>query len=510
MASLSADALSTLCLNEISTWNVQEEASDLMIPIIGNLYRRNNVVVTLFGKGLVHQNSIDIIKTHSFVCKHIGKEMHPADTLPVLQVVEEINKLSAMRLDLGRTYLLVCGETKSKKPTREDITRVLRSLILRQVSPRKPLTLEKPTDIVLYGFGRIGRLLARLLIEKSGSGAKMMLRGIVVRKGSTEDLQKRASLLRRDSVHGAFHGTISFNEEANAFIANGNVIQVIYSDGPDKCDYTKYGISDAVVIDNTGIWRDEAGLSRHLQSPGVAKVVLTAPPKGNVKTIVAGVNESEITPENKIYSCASCTTNAIAPLLFALDAKYGIDEGHIETVHSFTNDQNLIDNYHPKERRGRSAVMNMVITETGAGAAVEKCLPHLKGKLTANSIRVPTPDVSLAIMSLHVKQEGLTAEAVNAYCAKLSLNSPLQHQIEFINSNEAASSDFVGYRAAGIVDGQATIVRNKKIVLYVWYDNEFGYSCQVMRVVQRLCGLSLTKFPDQSHVDIIDSALDFQ
>ena len=260
MASLSADALSTLCLNEISTWNVQEEASDLMIPIIGNLYRRNNVVVTLFGKGLVHQNSIDIIKTHSFVCKHIGKEMHPADTLPVLQVVEEINKLSAMRLDLGRTYLLVCGETKSKKPTREDITRVLRSLILRQVSPKKPLTLEKPTDIVLYGFGRIGRLLARLLIEKSGSGAKMMLRGIVVRKGSKEDLQKRASLLRRDSVHGAFHGTITFNEEANAFIANGNVIQVIYSDGPDKCDYTKYGISDAVVIDNTGIWRDEAGL----------------------------------------------------------------------------------------------------------------------------------------------------------------------------------------------------------------------------------------------------------
>ncbi|OQS05198.1 glyceraldehyde-3-phosphate dehydrogenase [Thraustotheca clavata] len=510
MSTLGADALSSLCLDEITTWNHQEEASDLMIPIIGNLYRRNNVVVTLFGKGLVHQNSIDIIKAHSFVCKHIGKEMHPTDTLPVLQVVEELNKLNAMRLDLGRTYLLVCGEVKSKSPTRDDITRVLRSLILRQVSPRKPLTLEKPTDVVLYGFGRIGRLLARLLIEKSGSGAKMMLRGIVVRKGSKEDLQKRASLLRRDSVHGAFHGTITFNEEANAFIANGNVIQVIYSDGPDKCDYTKYGISNAVVIDNTGIWRDEEGLSRHLKSPGVAKVVLTAPPKGNVKTVVAGVNENVIEPNTHIYSCASCTTNAIAPLLFAFDNKYGIQEGHIETVHSFTNDQNLIDNYHPKERRGRSAVMNMVITETGAGRAVEKCLPHLAGRFTANSIRVPTPDVSLAIMTLHLKTNDLTAKDINSYCAKLSLNSPLQHQIDYIQSNEAASSDFVGYRAAGIVDGQATIVKGNKVVLYVWYDNEFGYSCQVMRVVQRLCGISLIKFPDQSHVDVIDSALDFQ
>ncbi|RHY52045.1 hypothetical protein DYB38_005446 [Aphanomyces astaci] len=504
-------AISALCLEEIQTWNSQEEAADLMVPLIGNLYRRKNIVTTIFGKGLVHQNTIDIIKLHSYVCKHVGKEMMPTDTLPVLQVITELDSLSATRLDLGRTFLLVCGGANTKTPTKEDIARVLKQLII-QTSPRT-LSLSKPRDIVLYGFGRIGRLLARLLVEKSGSGAKLMLRAIVVRKGSKEDLKKRASLLRRDSVHGSFQGTISFNEEANAFIANGNVIQVIYSDGPDKCDYTAYGIENAVVIDNTGIWRDAESLGRHLKSPGVSEVVLTAPPKGaSVPTIVAGVNDHVISGEHKIYSCASCTTNAIAPLLFALDSKYGIDEGHIETVHSFTNDQNLIDNYHMKDRRGRSAVMNMVITETGAAAAVEIVLPTMKNKLTANSIRVPTPNVSLAIMTLHLNPEKagtLTADDINAYAAKLSLNSPLQHQIDFINSNEAASSDFVGYRAAGIVDGQATIVRGNKVILYVWYDNEFGYSCQVMRVVQRICGISLPKFPDQSHVDMIDSALSF-
>ncbi|KAF0685142.1 Aste57867_22913 [Aphanomyces stellatus] len=505
-------AINALRLDEIQTWNSQEEAADQMIPLIGNLYRRNNIVTTLFGKGLVHQNSIDIIKLHHYVCKHVGKEMLPADTLPILEVISELNTLSATRLDLGRAFLLVCGAAKTKTPSHDDITRILKDTIIRfrQASPRT-LSLSKPRDIVLYGFGRIGRLLARLLVEKSGSGAKLMLRAIVVRKGSKEDLKKRASLLRRDSVHGSFQGTIAFHEESNAFIANGNVIQVIYSDGPDKCDYTQYGINDAVVIDNTGIWRDGDSLGRHLQSRGVSEVVLTAPPKGNVTTIVAGVNDHLVKPETKIYSCASCTTNAIAPLLFALDNKYGIDEGHIETVHSFTNDQNLIDNYHPKERRGRSAVMNMVITETGAAAAVEKCMPQFKNKLTANAIRVPTPNVSLAIMSLHLNKEksggDFTVDDINNFIAKLSINSPLQHQIDFINSNEAASSDFVGYRASGIVDGQATIVRGNKIVLYVWYDNEFGYSCQVMRVVQKICGISLPKFPDQSSIEVIDSAL---
>jgi glyceraldehyde 3-phosphate dehydrogenase len=452
--------------------------------------------------------------------------MTPNDTLVILQALTKYSKYAkSMRMDIGRIFLLIEAQVKAILNLKEDEEATRKETLLKQLGETLDTqmanlgsvvtngtnTMTKPSDVVLYGFGRIGRLLARLLIEKSGPGVKLMLRAIVVRKGTKEDLKRRASLLRRDSVHGPFHGTIRFNEEANAIIANGNVIQIIYSDGPDKCDYTQYGINEAVVIDNTGKWRDEKGLSLHLKSPGVSKVILTAPAKGNIPTIVAGVNDDAISDSHSIYSAASCTTNAIAPVLLAFEQRYGIIDGHIETVHSFTNDQNLIDNYHSKERRGRSAVLNMVITETGAANAVVKCLPSLKGKLTANAIRVPTPNVSLAILNLHLdpeKAKDLTVKEINGYMSKMSLSSSLQNQIDFVNSAEVASTDFVGRRAAGTVDGKATIVNGNKVVLYVWYDNEFGYSCQVVRVLQKLKGIVHTRFPATSpQVDEIDQRI---
>uniref|UniRef100_H3GAZ7 Glyceraldehyde 3-phosphate dehydrogenase NAD(P) binding domain-containing protein n=1 Tax=Phytophthora ramorum TaxID=164328 RepID=H3GAZ7_PHYRM len=494
---LTSAQINALRESELDQWKTQENAADLMVPLIGRLYRENNVVSVLFGKGLVHKNSIDLIRLHNYVCKYVGKRMQPTETLVVLlALVQYAPNARDMRIDLGRT--LVFMETQVLD-------------VQAQVTPEaRDAKMAPLADVILYGFGRIGRLLARLLIEKSGPGVKLMLRAIVVRKGTKEDLIKRASLLRRDSVHGPFHGSITFNEEANAIIANGNLIQIIYSDGPDKCDYTKYGINNAVVIDNTGRWRDADALGLHLKSPGVTKVILTAPAKGSVPTIVAGVNEDMILSSENIFSAASCTTNAIAPSLYALDKKFGIVGGHIETVHSFTNDQNLIDNYHMKERRGRSAVLNMVITETGAAAAVVKCLPTLKGKLTANAIRVPTPNVSLAILNVQLdpaKAEGITKDSINSFMSKVSLDSPLQNQIDFVNSAEVASSDFIGSRAAGTVDGKATIVDGNKVILYVWYDNEFGYSCQVVRVLQRLMGINHTRFPAKEQVEEIDRSL---
>lgn len=219
----------------------------------------------------------------------------------------------------------------------------------------------------------------------------MRLRAIVVRKGAENDLVKRASLLLRDSVHGRFEGSVDVDEENSQLIANGTRIQVIYSNDPATIDYTAYGIHDAIVVDNTGRWRDEAGLSRHLESTGVARVLLTAPGKGDLKNIVHGINHDTIEDGDRILSAASCTTNAITPVLKAVDEAYGIVRGHVETVHSFTNDQNLIDNFHSGDRRGRSAVLNMVITETGAAKAVARALPELAGKLTGSAIRVPTP-----------------------------------------------------------------------------------------------------------------------
>ena len=333
-----------------------------------------------------------------------------------------------------------------------------------------------------------------MLIERTGGGQALRLRAMVVRKGSAaKDLEKRASLLRRDSVHGSFKGTITVDEENNTITANGNVIQVIFANSPDEIDYTEYGINNAMVIDNTGKWRDKEGLSLHLKCNGASRAVLTAPGKG-VKNIVMGVNDGDITAEDTILSAASCTTNAITPVLKAVCDKYGIENGHVETVHAYTNDQNLIDNYHKGDRRGRAAGLNMVITETGAAKAVSKALPEMEGKLTGNAIRVPTPNVSMAILNLNL-ESAAEKEELNAYLREAALHGPMQKQIDYSNSPEAVSTDFVGSRAAGVVDALATIAGGKRCVLYVWYDNEFGYSCQVIRLMQKMAQCTLPAFP---------------
>ncbi|EPX9366848.1 glyceraldehyde-3-phosphate dehydrogenase, partial [Aeromonas veronii] len=343
-------------------------------------------------------------------------------------------------------------------------------------------------------FGRIGRLLARLLIERTGAANPLRLRAIVVRGGRDGDLEKRASLLRRDSVHGPFNGSIEVDVERSAIIANGTFIQVIYANSPADIDYTAYGIHDALIVDNTGVWRDEAGLSEHLKARGAGKVLLTAPGKGEMKNVVFGVNHEVIGPGDRIISAASCTTNAITPVLKVMQERYGIRHGHVETVHSYTNDQNLIDNYHKGERRGRSAALNMVMTSTGAAKAVAKALPELKGKLTGNAIRVPTPNVSLAIINLSLEQ-ATDRESLNAYLQQMALSSALHRQIDFSASTELVSSDMVGSRYAGIVDSQATIAEGDHCVLYVWYDNEFGYSCQVVRVMEQMAGVVRQDLP---------------
>jgi len=295
-------------------------------------------------------------------------------------------------------------------------------------------------------------------------------------------------------VHGQFNGIITIDEEENAIIANGNMIRIIYADSPENVDYTQYGINNAILVDNTGKWRDREGLSRHLKAPGISTVLLTAPGKGDIPNIVAGVNDA-LDGEENILSAASCTTNAIVPVLKAISDRFGIEHGHVETCHSYTNDQNLIDNYHKDSRRGRSAPLNMVISETGAAKAVAKALPELAGKLTGNAIRVPTPNVSLAILNLELGKETDVA-SLNSYLRDVSLDSQLQNQIDYTNSPEVVSSDFVGSRHAGVIDSLATIVQGKRCVLYVWYDNEFGYSCQVVRVIQKMAGLELPSLPE--------------
>ncbi len=469
-------------------WKEREALAESMIPLIGRLYRNHNVVTSVFGRPVINRSVINLLKAHKFVRQIEDNGLSVRETFPVLEVLADLD-LGPSRIDIGK--LAVGYRTEGEGRSLEEyVTEKVAS-----VTNGHKQTLGPGQDVVLNGFGRIGRLMARILIERAGSGSGLNLRAIVVRPGGADnDLQKRASLLRRDSVHGSFQGTISVDEENKVIYANGVAIQVIYSSSPDSIDYTQYGINNAVVVDNTGKWRDKEGLGLHLQSKGVSRVLLTAPGKGDIKNIVYGVNHKDIEPEDQILSAASCTTNAITPVLKAINDEYGVEHGHVETVHSYTNDQNLIDNYHKGERRGRSAALNMVITETGAAKAVAKALPELEGKLTGNAIRVPTPNVSLAILNLTLGK-ATTVEELNSFIRETSLYSKLQKQVDYVTSVEAVSSDFVGSRRAGVVDGQATIVDGKRCVLYVWYDNEFGYSCQVNRILQFMSGAMYPSVP---------------
>ncbi|KGJ98360.1 glyceraldehyde-3-phosphate dehydrogenase [Thalassotalea sp. ND16A] len=468
------------------SWQERQDFAERMQPIIGQLYRNYGVEVSVYGRTLVNASAIDIIKAHKYVGIHEDTKLRLRESFPFVEALSKM-ELQPASIDVGKLAYRYLFQGEANELSVEQY-------LEKELAPLQELDKAEPKDIVLYGFGRIGRILARLLIERTGPMANLRLRAIVIRPGKDGDLEKRASLLRRDSIHGAFNGSITVDEEQGAIRANGAYIKVIYAKSPAEIDYTQYGINNALVVDNTGIWSDEDGLGQHLQSKGVSKVLLTAPAKGDIKNIVYGVNQDMILDEDTIISAASCTTNAITPVLKALNDKFGIKNGHVETVHSYTNDQNLIDNYHKSERRGRSAPLNMVITSTGAAKAVAKALPELKGLLTGNAIRVPTPNVSMAIMNLNLK-ETTDREALNDYLRGISLESPLREQVDYTASTEIVSTDLVGSRYAGVVDSQATIVDGDRAVLYVWYDNEFGYSCQVVKVMHKMAGVNFLNLP---------------
>ena len=468
-------------------WNARLDRAEAILPLIGQLYRKHGVLTKVFGRPLVNSSPIEILKIHKAARRITGETLSVDDTAVLIEGLARLAPQGVLRLDVGKLAL------DYREAGSGDVDAFLKKA-LADIEPSRLPPLDRPQDVVLYGFGRIGRLVARMLIDQQSLGGGLRLAAIVVRPGKEGDLTKRASLLRRDSVHGPFDGSISVDHERCQILANGVAIQVIYARNPEDIDYSQYGIQDAIVIDNTGVWRDEAGLGKHLQANGTKKVLLTAPGKGEIPNIVYGINHDAISEDQNILSAASCTTNAIVPVLKLINDRFGIEHGHIETCHAYTNDQNLIDNFHAKPRRGRGAPLNMVITETGAAKAVAKALPELAGKLTGNAIRVPTPNVSLAVMQLHLAQE-TTVEELNEHIRVESLDGELQLQIEFSLSPDAVSSDFVGYDHPAIVDAPATIVSGRHAIVYVWYDNEYGYSRQVVRLVERVSGCRPPTFP---------------
>jgi glyceraldehyde 3-phosphate dehydrogenase len=470
--------------SEFQNWIEKEKKAIELINIVGQLWFDRSVELVLFRKPLFDVGSSEILAHHQYAKEVSGKDISIYTTLELAAIIAKCN-LAPSRVDVGRLASEWLADNNNYPSIHDFVVSKLRKHIGKD---KINLT---PVDVVLFGFGRIGRIAARELILQAGKGEQLRLRAIVTRSYSDEELIKRAELLRTDSIHGPFHGTIVEDFENKALIINGQTVSFIKASSPESIDYTAYGIKDALLIDNTGIYRDREGLSKHLQSTGINRVLLTAPAKGDIPNVVAGINDTDIDFDTElILSNASCTTNAIVPVLKIVDDAFGIEKGHIETVHSYTNDQNLLDNYHKKYRRGRSAALNLVITETGADKAVAKVIPHLGGRLTGNAVRVPTPNVSLAILNLSLNTV-TSKEEVAEILKQASLFGDLSEQIEYSISNELVSTDLIGNSHASIIDGPATIIAkdNKSVVLYAWYDNEYGYTRQVIRLAKKMAGV---------------------
>ena len=455
----------------------RRKATTEFIKIISDLWYDKAIEVVLFKNQIIDKNVSDIINLHEYAGEFVQKPMSIFDSVEILRAINDIN-LPPAKLDIGKlTYEYHSDQNNNLN---------VKAFVIDKLRDAQESKAIKPKDVVLYGFGRIGRLVARELMAKTGRGSQLRLRAVVIRgEINKEILEKRAALLKTDSVHGPFTGTVNIDTDKQALVVNGTTVKFISANQPEDIDYTKYGIHNALIIDNTGAFRDKTALSRHLKSKGASKVLLTAPGK-EVPNIVHGVNHTDFDPDKTdIYSAASCTTNAITPILKVIEDSLVIKKGHLETIHAYTNDQNLVDNMHKKYRRGRAAALNMVITETGAGSAVAKALPSLKGKLTSNAIRVPVPNGSLAILNIEVKNK-TSKESIDTIIKKYALEGDLVEQIKYALSNELVSSDIVGTTAPSIYDSNATIVSpdGKNVVLYIWYDNEYGYSHQVVRLAK--------------------------
>jgi glyceraldehyde 3-phosphate dehydrogenase len=468
---------SNLYEKEVSFQADRRRAAVELIKIISDLWYDKSIEIVLFRNQMINLNVSDIINLHEYAGEFVGKPISVFDSVEIAKAMLSI-ELPPSKLDIGKlTYEFHLEENQYDNA---------KAFVINKLKDAKDFKNNKPKDVVLYGFGRIGRLLARELMSKMGKGTQLRLRAIVTRdKNDAVSLEKRASLLRYDSIHGDFEGSVVADVANNALIINGTTVHIITANAPEEVDYTQYGFDNALVIDNTGAFTTQEALARHLTSKGVDKVLLTAPGKG-VPNIVHGVNQNDHNPDEvNIFSAASCTTNAITPVLKAIEDTLGVVKGHLETIHAYTNDQNLVDNMHKKYRRGRAAALNMVITETGAGSAVAKALPSLAGKLTSNAIRVPVPNGSLVVLNLEVGRE-TSVDEINAIMKKYALEGDLVEQIKYSLNNELVSSDIVGTSAPSIYDSNATIVSGdgKNIVLYIWYDNEFGYSHQVIRLAK--------------------------
>jgi len=326
------------------------------------------------------------------------------------------------------------------------------------------------SKIAINGFGRIGRLTFRNLIENDNVDI------VAINDLTATDML--AHLLKYDSAHGRFNGTVEHTE--NSLIVNGKEITVYAQRDPETLPWAELGID--VVIESTGFFRDAEGMGKHIKA-GAKKVALSAPASGDIKTIVLGVNDGELTADDTMVSNASCTTNCLSPMAKVLDEKFGIESGFMCTIHAYTSDQRIQDAPHSDKRRARAAAVNMIPTSTGAAKAVALVLPQLKGKLDGYAMRVPTITGSATDLTVTLSKE-VTAEEVNA-AMKEAAEGPLKGILMY-TEDPIVSSDIVGDKHSCIFDAGVTSAKGNLVKVLGWYDNEAGYSARLANLVERL------------------------
>jgi glyceraldehyde 3-phosphate dehydrogenase len=323
------------------------------------------------------------------------------------------------------------------------------------------------TKIGINGFGRIGRLVLRTILELHPDELE------VVAINDLFNTKTNAHLFKHDSTYGDFPGDVSYTEDS--IIVNGKTIKAYAIRNPEELPWAELGVD--IAIESTGIFRDREGAGKHLKA-GAKKVIITAPAKGEDVTLVIGVNDGDYDPENHhIISNASCTTNCLAPVAKVLQDTFGIAAGLMTTVHSYTNDQNTLDQGHKDLRRARAAAMSIIPTTTGAARAVALVLPELKGIVDGYSMRVPTPTVSVVDLVVQLKTDA-TVESINA-ALKSAAEGEMAGILGFCEE-PLVSMDFKGDSRSSIVDAELTSAMGPRFVKVVaWYDNEWGYSCRV-------------------------------
>jgi glyceraldehyde 3-phosphate dehydrogenase len=324
--------------------------------------------------------------------------------------------------------------------------------------------------VAINGFGRIGRHAFKFLLQKPGVE--------VVAINDLTDNATLAHLLKYDSVHGKFNGTVSSDE--NHLIINGKAIRCLAERDPKALPWGEMGVD--VVLESTGIFTSEEKAGMHLTA-GAKKVVISAPATGDIKTVVLGVNENILDGSEKIVSNASCTTNCLAPMVKVLDDLFGVEDGFMTTIHAYTSDQNLQDAPHKDLRRARAAAYSIVPTSTGAAKAVGLVLPHLKGKLNGNAMRVPIPDGSVTDFTVRLKKAA-TVEEINA-AMKAAAESSMKGILEY-TEDEIVSIDIVGNTHSCIFDSKLTQVIGTTAKVVGWYDNETGYSSRVADLISKI------------------------